>query len=351
MRAITQTTYGGPDRLSLAEVARPTPGPRDVLIEVHASAVTQGDRRLRAGDFPGITWLPGRLAIGLTGPRQPVCGTMFAGRVVERGAEVTRFSVGDAVFGSPGVGAWATHVAMPEDGSLAAMPAGLTFEEAASLPYGGVTALVFLGDLGQLAPGEHVCILGASGGVGRFAVQVARHMGAEVTAVSSRETHALVRSLGADHVVDYRTQDFTQTARPYDLVLDTVGTTSFRACRRALSPTGRYLSLLVTARLLIDMLVTRLRGGQRAITGVAMDRPQELDELRALAEAGVIRPVIDGVFPLEEIAKAHAHLESSATHGTVVVRVSDRSREVGTVTAATAAQAGRAGARGAGRRG
>jgi len=320
MKAITQRTYGTPDALTFGERERPGVGAHDVLVEVHASAVTQADRRLRAGDYPGIAWLPGRLVMGLTGPRKAIPGTAFAGRVVAVGPAVSRFAVGDDVFGSVLHGAYAELVAVPETGGIAPMPKGLTFEEAAALPYGAVTARYFLRDLGKLERGQRVCILGASGGVGRFAVQLAKHLGAEVTAVCSRRNHDLVRSLGADHVVDYEREDFRETERRYDIVLDTLGVSRFDRCRRALSPTGRFLTLIVSARGLVQMLRTAIFGGQRALMGVAAVRRQHLDNVRELVETGAMRPLIDRVFPLERIADAHARLESGRTQGVVVVR-------------------------------
>jgi NADPH:quinone reductase-like Zn-dependent oxidoreductase len=321
MQAIIQTTYGSPDVLSLADVALPAVGDHGVLVTVHASAVTQGDRRLRAGDFPGISWLPGRLGLGLTGPRRPTPGTVFAGRVAAVGRAVTRFAVGDDVFGSAMRGAHAEHLVVPEGGAVARMPAGIGYPEAATLPYGSLTALVFLRDLAAVAPGQRVCIVGASGGVGHHAVQLASHFGAEVTAVCSARNHDFVRSLGADHVVDYRTTDFWRAGVRYDVILDTIGATGFLRSRRALTPRGRYLSLILTAGLLLQMLGTALVRGRRAVGGVALGSPQHMDDLRALVEAGATRPLIDSSFPLARIADAHARVESAQAQGTVVVDV------------------------------
>ncbi|MCB9785352.1 MAG: NAD(P)-dependent alcohol dehydrogenase [Deltaproteobacteria bacterium] len=329
MRAIVQDTYGPPEVLRVADVASPTVGPKDVLIDVEASAVTGGDRRLRSGDFPGITWLPGRLSMGLTGPRKPVPGSVFAGRVAEVGADVERFQVGDAVFGTAMNGAYAPRLAMPADGAIARMPSGLDFEQAAPLAYGGGTALHFLQKLAALNSGEQVCILGASGGVGHMAVQLARHMGAEVTAVCSERNHGLVRDLGAQHVVDYRGEDFRRTGRRYDVILDTIGASSFAHSREALAPAGRYLSLLVTGRLLLRMLAGSLLGPQRAITGVAMEGAPALERLAGLVEAGALRPHVDRVFPLERIAEAHAYAESGRARGAVVVRVAGAQASAG----------------------
>ena len=312
MQAIVQSTYGTPDVLTLADVAPPTLGERDVLVAVHASDVTQGDRRLRSGDFPGVTWLPGRLMMGLTGPRAAVPGTTFAGRVTAVGPEVTRFQPGDDVFGGAPHGAHAELLAVPEDGPVARIPADTSYESAATLPYGALTALVFLRDLAQVRPGQRVCVVGASGGVGRYAVQLARHLGAEVTAVCSQPNHALVRSLGAQHVVDYRTEDFRAEAsqpggRRYDVIFDTIGATRYDLCRRVLTEDGRYLSLIVTIPLLLAVLATAVFGRQRALTGVALPTPALMEDLSALMAQGALRPTIDRTFPLAQAVAAHAH--------------------------------------------
>ncbi len=321
MNAAFQLTYGPPNVVGLTAGPRPTPGELDVLVRVRASAVTQADRRLRAGDFPGVTWLPGRLALGLTGPRRPVPGTSFAGVVEAVGSGVRQWSVGDAVFGSVLHGAHAELLVVPEDGPLARTPSGLGHEEAAALPYGAVTALAFLREIGDVRPGQHVAILGASGGVGRFAVQIAKHLGAEVTAVCSRRHHDLVRSLGADHVVDYRSEALRAHPRPFDVILDTVGALRFDRSRHLLAPRGRYLGLLVSVRLLVQMLGTALFGGQRAIAGIAAVTHQRLDDVRALVEAGALRPLVGRTFSFDDIARAHECLERGDGAGTVVVTI------------------------------
>ena len=323
MYAITQSTYGTPDVLTAVD--RPAPALPDdgVRIAVEASAITQGDRRLRSGDFPGITWLPGRIAVGLTGPRaQP--GFCFAGHVVEVGRAVTQWSVGDAVFGGA-PGAWADQLVLPEDGPFARMPDGWTAGEAADLAYGAATALHFLVDVAQVQPGERVCVLGASGGVGRAVVQLAHHMGAQVTAVCSARTHGLVTALGATATVDYRAQDFRTVAATeghFDVVIDTMGASSYAACRHALTPTGRFATLMASARSLWDMAATALMGRQRAAVSVALPSPAAFEAVRALADDGALRPVIDRTFPIDQIREAHAHVEAGGVHGAVVIEVS-----------------------------
>ena len=319
MKAATTTAYGSPDVLQITEVATPDLGARDVLVRVHASPVTQGDRRLRASDFPGFTWLPGRLMIGITRPRHRIPGTQFAGRVVAIGDAVTRFSVGDDVFGSTMHSAQAEFLSIPEDGPIARMPGQLDHAEAAAVPYGAVTALHFLRDMAAVQPGQRVLIVGASGGVGRFAVQIARHLGAVVTGAASSDFE-LVRQLGADRVIDYNAEPIVGATGQYDVIFDTSGAIGFRQCRHALTDKGRFLSLIVSARLLWQMLVTSIfRRGRRAHVGVALASAALLEDVRELVEAGALRPVLAQRYPLEHIARAHTDLETAGKRGSLVL--------------------------------
>ena len=320
MQAATHTEYGTPEVLNLKEVERPTIGDDQVLVEVHASAVTQGDRRLRAADFPGISAWFGRLLVGVRGPRHPVGGSAFAGRVVEVGPKVTRLAVGDDVYGSVMHGAYAEYLAVGADEVVAKMPAGVSYPEAAALLYGGVTALVFLRDMAKVQPGERVLVVGASGGGERSAVRIAKHLGAEVTGVCSRGKEQ-VRALGADDVVDYRSEDFTQRGESWDVILDTTEGDHFRRFRRALSAGGRYLSVYLTLRVLFEMLFTAFRGGQRAIAGVAMGTGEVLDDLSRIVEQGALREPIAERHPLREIVEAHRGLEERRPLGAIVVEV------------------------------
>ncbi len=320
MQAITNTIYGGPEVLQLSEVERPQVGPNDILVRVHASTVTEGDRRLRAADYPGLSAVFGRLFSGVTAPRNTVGGSNFAGRVVAVGENVTRFCVGDDVFGGAMHGAYADYVAVPENSGVAEMPEGTTYGEAAAIPYGAVTALAFLRDKARVQPGERVLIVGASGGVGRMAVQIAKHLGAHVTGVCGKDA-ALVRELGADEVIDYRSQDFTRSTERWDVIFDTTQGDHFRSFRKVLTETGRYLSLYVTVRLLLEMAVTAWRGGQRAITGVAMGNPELTDDVRELTERGAIRATIAKRFPMSQAVGAHTFFEQARPHGAVVIDV------------------------------
>jgi NADPH:quinone reductase-like Zn-dependent oxidoreductase len=319
MKAAVTPAYGPAQVLETHELPKPSIGAHDVLIEVRATPVTEGDRRLRSADFPSISALPGRLMIGVRRPKHRVQGTMFAGRVVAVGSAVTRYAAGDDVFGSTDHGAYAEYLAMPEDGAMAKMPSGLRYDEAASVPYGAVTALRFLRDLGGVKPGDHVLVVGASGGVGRFAVELAKHLGAEVTGVCSQASFELVRSLGADHVIDYASEDFTANGVRYDVIFDIAGKSSFARCRDSLTENGRYLTLFVSVGILVQMALTSLFGGPQAKFGIAMGTHEDLEELRGLVERGVLRPVVASRFPLERIAEAHAEAENGRPHGSVVV--------------------------------
>jgi NADPH:quinone reductase-like Zn-dependent oxidoreductase len=320
MKAATYSTYGSPDVIELVDVDTPTVGDSDVLVAVHASVVTQGDRRIRAADFPGISWLPGRLMFGLFAPKNRMLGTVFAGRVAAVGSAVTEYAVGDDVFGVGMSGAHAEFIMVPVDSPLGHMPRGMDYAEAAAIPYGAGTALTFIRDLGGVQPGQRVLIVGASGGVGRYAVQVAKHLGAEVTGVSSARSHDLVRRLGADQVIDSK-EDFTTNGNRYDVIFDTSGAVDARRAWSSLTPKGRYLTVYMGVQVLLGMALTFFTGGKKAISGVAIGGPEQIEEIRQLVEQGAISPVIEATFPLDRIAQAHAHLETARPHGEVVVTI------------------------------
>lgn len=319
MRAITQTRYGGPEVLEQSEVPAPTPGPKDVIVEVHASAVTYGDRRLRAADFPGISAAFGRLLVGVRAPRHPVPGTAFAGRVVAVGEKATRFVEGDAVFGSTDHGAYAERLRVSESSVLAHMPAGLGFDEAAAIPYGAVTALHFLGKLAAVERGEGVVVVGAAGGVGRYAVQFARHRGAEVTAVARDTDFEVLRGLGATHCIDHRETDFTRGDARYDVVFDTSGQVGFGQAARVLREGGRYLTVYLSLTTLVQMLSTSVFGAHRVHSGVALGSADEMESIRALVEAGALKATIGHRFAFERIVEAHRRAEEPGVRGDVVV--------------------------------
>ncbi len=325
MKAVVYTEYGPPDVLRLTEVEKPTPKDEEVLIKVHAATVTTGDANVRGFVFvpPGFGPLP-RLMFGLRRPRKTILGTEVAGEIEAVGKAVTLFKKGDPVFGigSGHFGAYAEYVCRPEKGALAIKPANMTFEESAAIPFGAGTALYFLRDLGNIQRGQKVLIKGASGGVGTYAVQLARYFGAEVTGVCSGANVELVKALGADKVIDYTREDYTRSDETYDLVFDTVvGRTSFSDCKHLLKPNGRYLPVAGGLKEMGQMLWTSMFGGKKVLAGSPPERKEELIFLKDLIEAGKIKPVIDRCYPLEQIVDAHRYVDKGHKRGNVVITV------------------------------
>jgi NADPH:quinone reductase-like Zn-dependent oxidoreductase len=320
MKAATHRRYGPPEVLEVRDIATPRPRAREVRVRVAASSVTSGDARLRGCTGAGIFWLPLRLVYGLRRPRQPVTGMEFAGRVDAVGRDVVTLRVGDAVFGmTERGGANADYVTIAEDSAIAPRPAGLSDAEAAAVPFGALSALVFLRDMARLRAGERILIHGASGGVGVFAVQLARGMGAHVTAVCSAANADLVRGLGAEAVIDYARADFAAGPARFDVILDVVGGTDPARCRRVLAPGGRHVYLNFGVREMLWMLGTWILGGRRVICGLSGATRQDLDQVAALLGARALRPVIERSYPLDEIAAAHRHVETGRKRGSVVI--------------------------------
>lgn len=326
MKAAFYNTYGDPEVVSVRHIPVPIIGDRDVLIKVKSSAVSTADWRFRTSNFPGIFWLPGRLMAGLFRPRNKVLGTDFAGQVAKAGASVDRFKVGDRVFGFCMQGGHAEYLAIDAAKAVSSMPETLGYESAAAVPFGGLAALGFLRDFAKVQAGQKVLVIGASGGVGVFAVQLARLMGADVTGVCSADNLDLVRSLGANHVIDYGSEDFTNKITTYDVILDTVGATSFAKCKRVLTTNGVFVPLEFGLREMWQALVTSIRRGKRVIVNVSGDSAEDLAYLSDLLDCGDIRPVIDAVYPLDQIANAHRRVESRHKTGAVVVSVSNAVR-------------------------
>jgi NADPH:quinone reductase-like Zn-dependent oxidoreductase len=330
MKASLYTEYGTPDVLHLAEVAKPAPKDNEILIRVHTTAVNFGD--LLARDFKHITprkfnmplffWVPARFAFGLRKPKMNILGNEFAGEVAAVGGQVTRFKPGDAVFGyrGPNMGAYAEYVCMPETGMLAIKPTSLTYEEAATVPYGALTALSLLRKV-NLQRGQKVLINGASGGIGAAAVQLAKHFGAEVTGVCSTPRMGFVKALGADKVIDYTKEDFTRNGETYDLIFDILGKTSFGRGRKALKPTGIYLFASFKMKQLLQMLWTKFAGGQKVICALSSEKPEDLAFIKGLIEAGQYKAIIDKRYPLAQTAEAHRYVEAGQKLGSVVIAV------------------------------
>jgi NADPH:quinone reductase-like Zn-dependent oxidoreductase len=323
MKAVVYTKYGPPDVVALAEVPKPAPKAHEVLIRIHATTVTTGDWRARSLQMPRGFGLLGRLFFGVFGPRKPILGTELAGEIEAVGKAVTRFKPGDEVFAFAGAsyGCHAEYRTISESGMIALKPANLSFEEAAALSFGGITALGFLKSKGSIKRGDKVLIVGASGGVGTAAVQIARHFGAEVTGVCSTANLELVRSIGADKVIDYTNEDFVKNGGTYDIILDTTGTASFFRCGRALKEGGRLLLVQASFSQALGMERPPRSSGKKVIAGVVTERLEDLRFLATLAEAGEFKPVIDRSYPLENAAEAHAYVDTGRKRGNVVMTI------------------------------
>jgi len=318
MKAAICRRYGPPDVVEIADVPRPSLGAKDVLIKVRATTVTAADWRLRSFNLPRGFGVLVRLGVGISGPRQPILGSELAGEVVAAGQAVSRFAPGDKVFAARMGDCHAEYAAVRED-AVAPMPANLSFGEAAALTFGGLTALIFLRDKARIQPGERVLVNGASGAVGSAAVQLAKHFKAIVTGVCSAANAELVRSLGADRVIDYVTEDFTRTGERYDIIFDAVGNCAFDQCKPVLAPGGRLLLVVGSLGQMIGAMVWSSRGGRKVLSGVASVRTADLLFLRTLAEAGAFKPVIDRTYPFARIADAHAYVDTGRKRGNVVI--------------------------------
>ncbi len=322
MKAYVCRGYGGPDVLELKDVPKPAPKDDEVLIKVYATTVTAGDWRMRTLNVPKGLGLFARLALGITRPRQPILGTELAGIVETTGKNVTRFKPGDAVFAFPGgkMGSHAQYCVVAENGPVAIKPDNLTFEEAASLSFGGSTALHFLRKAGIKA-GDKVLVIGASGGVGTALVQLAKQFGAEVTGVTSTTNLDLVTSLGAGRVIDYTKEDFTRGLENYDIIADAAGATTFSRCKMALKDKGRLLAIAGGLPDMLSALWAPMTSSKRVIVGPAEERPEDVQQLADLARTGALRPVIDRCYDFAQMREAHAYVETRRKRGSVVVTV------------------------------
>ncbi|RMG85749.1 MAG: NAD(P)-dependent alcohol dehydrogenase [Chloroflexi bacterium] len=327
MKAAILTQYGGPEALQLGQLPKPIPADNQILVRVRAHSVNYGDVTVRnfpeaQFNMPSLLWLPSRLAIGWRKPRQPILGSEFSGEVEAVGQGVTRFKVGDAVFGYLGqnMGASAEYLCVAEDGLVALKPANMSHEEAAVLPYGALTALTLLRRV-DIQPGQKVLINGASGGIGSAAVQLAKHYGAEVTGVCSTERIAFVKALGADKVIDYTQEDFTESGEAYDVVMDILGRSSFAQVKKVLKPQGRYLLASFKMKQVFQMLMTARGGGQKVICALSTEKQNDLVRVKELAEMGALVSIIDRRYPLAQIAEAHRYIESGQKQGHIAIQV------------------------------
>ena len=300
MKAIVATKYGGPEVLQLQEIEKPAPKENEILVKVHATTVTAGDFRMRSFTVPPLFWLPGRISLGLTKPKQPVYGMELAGDVEAVGKSVTRFRAGDQVFASTlteNFGAYAEYKCLPDRAMVAIKPANMTYEQAAAVPIGATTALRLLRK-GNIRSGQKVLIYGASGSVGTYAVQLAKYFGAEVTGACSTANLDLVTSLGASHVIDYTNEEIPSGPERYDIIFDTVAKLPRSKAMKALAPDGAY------------------------VTMAKLDTKENMDNLvfiKELIETGEIKAVIDRCYPLEEMVQAHRYVDAGHKKGNVVI--------------------------------
>ena len=317
MKAIIWTNYGTPDVLQLQEIQKPTPKDNEILIKIHATSVSSGDCRLRKPDPTAV-----KLFFGLTKPRIKILGAALAGEVEEIGKNVKLFKKGDLVFGSAGMGmgTYAEYKCLPENAVLTIKPNTMTFEEAAAIPFAGLTAIDFIKKV-KIQPGQKVLIYGASSAVGTYTVQLAKYFGAEVTAVCSTANLELVKSIGADTVIDYTKEDFTKNGETYDMIFEIVNKIPLSSYKNSVKENG---SLILVAALLSEMLSglwLSLTSKKKVFTGMISETTENLNFLKELFEKGKLKPVVDKRYPLEQMAEAHSYVEHGHKKGNVVIVV------------------------------
>ena len=323
MKAIVLTKYGSPDVLKLKELKKPTPKDNEILIKIYATTATGGDCEIRKFKIPILFWLFLRIYVGIIKPRGNfILGQELAGEIEAVGKNVKRFKQGDSIFGTPGMGfgAYAQYICLPENRMLALKPANTTYEEAAVIPMGGYNALHFLRKA-NVQNGQKVLIYGASGSIGTIAVQLAKYFGAEVTGVCSTTNLELVKSLGADKVIDYTKEDFTQSDEIYDVIFDVPGKSPFSGSLSSLKKNGLYVLANPSLLDIIRGLWTSITSSKKVITEFASEKIEDLVFLKELIEKGKIKSAIDRRYPLEQTAEAHRYVENGHKKGNVVITV------------------------------
>lgn len=331
MKAVVMTEYGPPEVLQLKQVEKPVPKEDELLICIHATSVNYGDLVARnfgnipASEFymPLPLWFFSKIYFGLGKPNITILGSEFSGEIETVGSAVKAFNPGDQVFGYLGqsMGAYAEYLALPEDGVLVMKPANITHEEAAVIPMGSMMALYLLREKGNIQPGNKVLINGASGSIGSAAVQIAKYYGAEVSGVCSTPRLEFVKALGADKVIDYTQEDFTQNGETYDLIFDVLGKSSFSRVKNSLSSNGRYLLASFKTGDLLQMMITSITGNKKVICAMAPGSTEDLIAVKDLIQAGTIKAIIDKSFPLEKTAEAHRYVEGGHKKGQIAITV------------------------------
>lgn len=324
MKAIQCTKYGPPGVLKMVEIAPPVPNDNQVLIKVFFTTVTVGDCRVRGFNVPLSYWLPAKLALGFTKPKLPILGGELSGVIEKAGKNVTKFKVGDKVFAFRGhkFGGYAEYICMDENECIALKPDNLSFEQAAALTFGGFAAWFFL-HKGKVAKGEKLLIYGASGSVGSAAVQIAKYLGAEVTAVCSTGNLEMVRKLGADKVIDYTKTDFTELGEKFDAVFDAVGKTNIPKTIKVIKPNGRYLHSVTTPFTTLKLRLNLFGTNIKLVGGTYSGTVEQINFIKKIAEEGFIKPVIDRRYRLEEIVAAHEYVDKGHKKGNVTIKVAD----------------------------
>ncbi len=317
MKAIVYTNYGLPGVLQLKEIEKPVPGDNEILIKIIATTVNSADWRLRKADPFAV-----RLFFGLTKPKKQILGGVLSGLIETVGKNVTRFKVGDLVFGSTGIsfGAYAEYICLPDNAVLDLKPENISHEQAATIPFGGITALHFFRKA-DIKAGQNVLIIGASGAVGTAAIQLAKHFGAHVTGICSTENLALVKSLGADHVIDYKSEDFTKNDKTYDVVFETVNKVPVSDCVQSLAKNGVLILSAAGITEMIQGLWTSKFKNKKLIMGVSKETQEEISFIKDLVEAGKYKAVVDKTYSLEQMSEAHAYVELGHKKGNVAITV------------------------------
>ncbi|MCJ7581404.1 MAG: NAD(P)-dependent alcohol dehydrogenase [Candidatus Aminicenantes bacterium] len=330
MKAIVYTEYGSPEVLKLQEVEKPTPKDNEILIKIRAASVNYGDiltrnfANLRTRDFnmPALFLLPARITFGYKTPKNHILGSELAGEIEDIGKDVKKFQAGDQVFAYTGMKMQgnAEYLCMPEDGIVGIKPDNMTFEEAACVPYGGIMSLSHLRKV-NIEEGQKVLINGASGGIGSMAVQLCKNFGAEVTGVCGTPRLEYVKALGADKVIDYTHEDFTQNGEKYNLIYDILGRSTFSHCKNSLTENGCYLLASFKMAKVLQMMGTSISGKKKVICAMASEKQEDMALLKELVEAGKIKTIIDKTYPLEQASEAHSYVEKGFKKGHIVLTI------------------------------